>query len=124
MMMHLYGAGHLDAMWPSSSAKCCPGVFYSLGLAPIISFLCVPRPLVMDQGCASVPLSPASAAHSLVGQFCEMPFIYLFIYLGLSRAACAAYGGSQAKGRSRATAASLRHSHSNMESEPRLQPTP
>ena len=40
------------------------------------------------------------------------------------RAAPAAYGGSQAKGLIRATAARLRHSHSNARSEPRLQPTP
>ena len=35
-----------------------------------------------------------------------------------------AYGGSQARGLIRAVAASLRHSHSNMGSEPRLRPTP
>ena len=35
-----------------------------------------------------------------------------------------AYGGSQARGRIGAVAASLRQSHSNAESEPHLQPTP
>ena len=34
-----------------------------------------------------------------------------------------AYGLSQARGRTGATAASLRHSHSNVGSEPWLQPT-
>ena len=34
------------------------------------------------------------------------------------------YGGSQARGRIRAVAPGLRQSHSNAESEPRLQPTP
>ena len=34
-----------------------------------------------------------------------------------------AYGGSQASGRMGAEAASLHHSHSNMVSETRLQPT-
>ena len=34
-----------------------------------------------------------------------------------------AYGGSQAKGQNGATPAGLCHSHSNMGSEPRLQPT-
>ena len=34
------------------------------------------------------------------------------------------YGGSQARGRIGATTASLHHSHSNMGSEPCLQPTP
>ena len=36
----------------------------------------------------------------------------------------AAYGGSQARGRIGAVAASLRQSHSNAGSEPRLRPTP
>ena len=35
-----------------------------------------------------------------------------------------AYGGSQARGQIGATATSLRHSHSNAGSEPRLGPTP
>ena len=35
-----------------------------------------------------------------------------------------AYGGSQARGRIGARAASLHHSHSNARSEPRLWPTP
>ena len=39
-------------------------------------------------------------------------FIYLFIYLLLFRVASVAYGGSQARGRFGATAASLHHSHS------------
>ena len=53
-------------------------------------------------------------------------FIYLFIYfafLPFSRAAPAAYGGSQARGRIGAVAAGLHHSHSNVGSEPHLQPT-
>ena len=41
-----------------------------------------------------------------------------------SRAAPGAYGGSQARGQILAIAAGLHHSHSNAESEPRLQPTP
>ena len=48
-------------------------------------------------------------------------FIYFFVF---SRTAHAAYGGSQARGLIRATAASLYHSHSNKGSEPRLRPTP
>ena len=47
-----------------------------------------------------------------------------FFFLLLFRAAPAAYGDSQARGRIRATAASLHHSHSNSGSELRLQPTP
>ena len=34
-----------------------------------------------------------------------------------------AYGGSQARGQTRAVAAGLHHSHSNMGSKPRLRPT-
>ena len=42
----------------------------------------------------------------------------------ISRAAPAAYGGSQPRGRIGAVATGLRQSHSNVGSEPRLQPTP
>ena len=40
------------------------------------------------------------------------------------RAAAMAYGSSQGRGGIRAIAASLHHSHSNMGSEPCMQPTP
>ena len=50
---------------------------------------------------------------SFVSLFIIYLFIYLFIYFLLFRAKPPmAYGGSQARGRIRATAASLRHSHS------------
>ena len=51
----------------------------------------------------------------------------VFTFLGffwLFRAALAAYGGSQARGRIGTTAAGLHHSHSNAGSEPHLRPTP
>ena len=52
-------------------------------------------------------------------------FIYLFICLfAISWAAPEAHGGSQARGRITAVAASLRQSHSNVGSEPHLQPIP
>ena len=58
----------------------------------------------------------------------ELFFIYLFIYLfclfAFSRAAPAAYGGSQARGLIRAIAIGLHQSHSNSGSELRLPPTP
>ena len=44
--------------------------------------------------------------------------------MGFFRTAPTAYGDSQARGRNGPTAASLRHSHSNTGSKPRLQPTP
>ena len=46
------------------------------------------------------------------------------MFVLLFRAAPAAYGSSQARGQIGATAAGLHHSHGNMGSEPRLQPTP
>ena len=59
--------------------------------------------------------------------FCFVLFCFLllvFCLFGLFRAAPEAYGGSQARGRIGAVAASLQHSHShsNTRSEPRLQP--
>ena len=47
-------------------------------------------------------------------------FIYLFSLFAFSRAAPAAYGGSQARGLIGAAATGLRHSHSHTGSEPRL----
>ena len=46
------------------------------------------------------------------------------VFLLFLWAAPAAHGGSQARGRIGAVAPSLRQSHSNMGSEPRLRPTP
>ena len=50
-----------------------------------------------------------------------MLFYFVFIF---SRAAPAAYGGSQASGLIEAIAAGLHHSHSNAGSELSLRPTP
>ena len=50
-------------------------------------------------------------------------FFFFFLF-AFSRAAPKAYGGSQARGLIGAVAASLRHSHSNARSEPRMRPTP
>ena len=51
-------------------------------------------------------------------------FFRVFCLFAISWAAAAAYGGSQARGRIGAVAAVLRQSHSNLGSEPHLQPTP
>ena len=48
----------------------------------------------------------------------------LLFFLGLFRAAPAAYGGSQASGPIGAVAGDLYHSLSNTRSEPHLRPTP
>ena len=50
--------------------------------------------------------------------------LFIFGLFAISWAAPAAYGGSQARGRIGAVATSPRQSHSNVGSEPRLQPTP
>ena len=50
--------------------------------------------------------------------------LLLFCLFAFSRAAPAAYGGSQARGLIRAAATGLCQSHSNAGSEPHLQPTP
>ena len=66
----------------------------------------------------------------------KQPFYFFFFFffvfclfvvvvvVAISWAAPAAYGGSQARGRIGAVATSLRQSHSNAGSEPRLRPTP
>ena len=51
-------------------------------------------------------------------------FPFFFLSFVFFRAIPSAYGGSQARGLIRATAASLHQSHSNSGSEPHLQPTP
>ena len=47
-----------------------------------------------------------------------------FCLFAISRATPVAYGGSQARGLIGAVAAGLHQSHSNVGSEPHLQPTP
>ena len=51
-------------------------------------------------------------------------FFFFFFVISLFRAAPAAYGGSQVRGQIGAIAAGLHHSHNNVGSELRLQPTP
>ena len=50
--------------------------------------------------------------------------MFVFGLFAISRAASAAYGGSQARGLIGAVAAGLHQSHSNVGSELRLRPTP
>ena len=68
-----------------------------------------------------VPLQKSRGAH-------PRSWVFLFVWFGLVffgyfRAAPETYRNSQARGRIRATAAGLYHSHSNSGSEPCLQPT-
>ena len=51
-------------------------------------------------------------------------FVVVVVIVAISWAPPAAYGGSQARGLIGAVATGLRQSHSNVGSEPRLQPTP
>ena len=51
-------------------------------------------------------------------------YLLLLLFFAISWAAPVAYGGSQARGLIRAVATGLRQSHSNVGSEPHLQPTP
>ena len=55
---------------------------------------------------------------------CLSIIIIVFSLFVFSRATPTAYGGSQARSQIGDVAASLRQSHSNMGSEPGLQPTP
>ena len=61
-----------------------------------------------------------------IGLLFFFPFFPFFFFLSFffSRAAVAAYGGSQARGLIGAIATGLRQSHSNAGSKPLLQPTP
>ena len=54
----------------------------------------------------------------------SIKLVQLFFVFCLFRAAPSAYGDSQARGGIGAVAVSLYHSHSNVGSKPRLQPTP
>ena len=54
----------------------------------------------------------------------EPQFLFFFVFLLFLWAAPMAYGSSQARGRIGGVATGLRQSHSNMGSEPHLQPTP
>ena len=56
--------------------------------------------------------------------FVFLSVVVVVAVVAISWAAPAAYGGSQARGRIGAVATGLRQSHSNVGSEPRLQPTP
>ena len=59
-------------------------------------------------------------ATPVMGVPLNLTYFLFFMYFLLFRAALVAYGGSQATGRIRATAASLDHSQSNAGSKPHL----
>ena len=119
----------------SSPTPCPPGSQTPPGPCPALcppacflqSFLIRTKPLLHE----TAPTNPLLRFLSSRKYFISFYFIYLFfvflsfvVVVAISWAAPAAYGGSQARGRIRAVATSLRQSHSNAGSEPRLQPTP
>ena len=59
-----------------------------------------------------------------LSSFFVVVVVVVVVIVAISWAAPAAYGGSQTRGRIGAVATGLRQSHSNVGSEPRLQPTP
>ena len=74
---------------------------------------------------------PNSVEFKALAQLIFLFFIYFYfilfyfiVFLSFFGAAPAAYGGSQARGLIGAVAAGLCQSHSNVGSEPSLQPTP
>ena len=70
-------------------------------------------------------LSISSKLLTVNQKVCILSGIYLiFIFIFIFRATPVAHGSSQVRGRIRATAAGLHHSHSNVGSEPCLQSTP
>ena len=88
--------------------------YYKIHSCPSLSegdwFLNTPTPdlLILKSKDAQVPYIKWHSIH------------ILFFWGGLFRVTPRAYRGSQARGRTRATAATLRHSHSNARSKPRL----
>ena len=78
--------------------------------------------LVLLAGLGYFP--PCAIARKLRGNSRVYPSQGSFFFFWLFRAASMACGSSWARGRTRATAASLHHSHSNARSKPRLWPTP
>ena len=75
-----------------------------------------------------VPISAVQQSdpiiHIYTFSFLLLLFFSVFCLFAISWATPVAYGGSQARGPIGAIAAGLRQSHSNVGSEPRLQPTP
>ena len=70
-------------------------------------------------GIAFVPFEALLWLYSVLSEY-QYFFLFFFFFFGLFRAASMAYGSSQARGGIGATAANLRHSHSNAISEPCL----
>ena len=108
----------------------------ALGESPSVSIPCSGGYRQFSDALASGPISPLSASiftslspvleSSLVLSqlFLGFSLIETFFFFLLFNCAPTAYRSSQARGRIRATVASLHHSHSNMGSKPCQQPTP
>ena len=90
-------------LWLASSLPCCPGPPGSLSK----SFYPVNLSLKIEAGLNS-------RLEVRTGVFFSFFFCFVFVFL-LFRAARTAYGSSQARGQTRATAASPHHSHAGSE---------
>uniref|UniRef100_A0A8D1F786 Transthyretin n=1 Tax=Sus scrofa TaxID=9823 RepID=A0A8D1F786_PIG len=91
--------------------------------------ICPIHTMEKSKGTYWISIAPLPILQSEIHNILRGKLLFLFIYLffclfAFSRADPEAYGGSQAKSGIRAVAAGLRHSHSNVGSEPLLQPTP
>ena len=119
----------------SVSPKTCPSYLFPTKLPGLIAhpthdYTCgfilhhhaLHSAMPLRQG-ASSEINPPPSKLSAWPAFIHPLFIYLFIF-AFSRAALAAYGGSQARCLIGAVAAGLHQSHSNAGSESCLQPTP
>ena len=76
-----------------------------------------------DPSTAKIFLLGVPAVAQVAAAVWVLSFLFFFLFF-FFRAAPAAYGGSQVRGLIGAAAAGLPHSHSNVGSEPHLQPTP
>ena len=65
-----------------------------------------------------IEVNNAQRTYMVIRQVHRVTIFYFILYYLLFRATPEAYGGSQARGPIRATAAGLHHSHSNARSEP------
>ena len=82
------------------------------------------KDLVGRSACSSHPRQVDETILAPWGSYIFFFLSFFLFFFGRFKATPTAYGGSWARGRIGAVAASLCHSHSNARFEPRLRPTP
>ena len=118
----------LSSFWDLGNAnismlECCPRGhlnhpsedFFSFCCSDCVIFIILFSRLLIHS--ASSP-NLYSLVNSSFHSYCILSFFFFLLFRAIL-----AYGGSQARGQNRATAAGLYHSHSNTRSEPHLRPT-